>query len=164
LPLIPIPALNFAKKAGVLKTVILAFTWMYVTAFLPVQKYILHLNALHYLLIANRFLFLLMLCIIFDSRDIDIDKMRGLHSLATDVKKGNLRLVFYCTTITLVLINILLIRNGISVFQSAGLQIAVLATLIAYKCSFQQQGYIFYYFIVDGLMIFSALATFIASI
>ena len=38
LPLLPFKFLNFFRRAGVLKTLLLALTWSYVTAFLPVQK------------------------------------------------------------------------------------------------------------------------------
>jgi hypothetical protein len=39
-----------------------------------------------------------------------------------------------------------------------------LIVLFVYRMSLKQQGYIFYYFIVDGLMLFSAVATYVASI
>ena len=44
------------------------------------------------------FLFMLLLCIIFDNRDVAIDQLLGLHSLATDLKASTvdafLKIVF----------------------------------------------------------------------
>lgn len=164
IPLIRINAFNFTRKAGFVKTVLLATTWTYVTAFLPMQKAIEFIDTADLFMLASRFLFMLLLCIIFDSRDIAIDKIRGFKSLATELKPAILHLVVLMNIVLLIGINMLFAFNGITFYQSIGLQTALLATVVAYKFSFHQQGYFFYYFLIDGLMIFSALATFIASI
>ena len=44
------------------------------------------------------------------------------------------------------------------------LQTSTIALLVVYFLSTRQQGYLFYYFVVDGLMLFSALTTFVAGI
>ena len=41
---------------------------------------------------------------------------------------------------------------------------STIALLVVYFFSTRKQGYLFYYFVVDGLMLFSALATFVAGI
>ena len=48
--------------------------------------------------------------------------------------------------------------------QLVALQISTLALSVVYFYATKKQGYFFYYFIVDGLMLFSALATYIAGI
>ena len=164
IPLLPFKFTQFVRKAGVLKTVLLAFTWSYVTAYLPLQKSFLLLNNADLFIISRRFLFMLMLCIIFDSRDMSVDKIRGLRSLATDLGPKTLR--FFIGVIFLVLFatNFLSLNYGISINQSIALQVSTLALLIAWYFSTKKQGYFFYYFFIDGLMLFSALTTYIASI
>jgi len=88
IPLLPISFLKFTRKAGVLKTILLAFTWTYVTVIIPLGKDYSLLTHADLFIISRRFLFMLMLCIIFDNRDKDIDKIRGLHRLATVLKPG----------------------------------------------------------------------------
>jgi hypothetical protein len=143
---------------------LLAFTWTYVTAFIPLQKTYLFLDNADLFIITRRFLFMFMLCIIFDSRDIAVDKLRGLHSLATDLSPATLQLLIYSVFIVLFGTNLLSTSYGVTVYQSIALQVSTIALLVVYFYSTRKQGYLFYYFLVDGLMLFSAMATFIASI
>ncbi len=163
-PLLPLGFLKFTRRAGVLKTLLLAFTWTYVTAFIPIQKEVSLLSSPDIFVLTRRFLFMLMLCIIFDSRDIKVDKIRGLHSLATDLQPKTLRYLIVIIFIILFLTNFLCLRYGMSNSQSTALQLSTVALLATYFLSTKKQGYFFYYFFVDGLMLFSALATYIASI
>ncbi len=163
-PLLPFRFLHFTRKAGVLKTTLLAFTWTYVTALIPMQKAFLLLNDVEIFILTRRFLFMLMLCIIFDNRDISVDKIRGLRSLATDLGPKTMRALIYSIFVILFATNFLFRYYGISVGQSIALQISTIALLATYYYSTKKQGYIFYYFWVDGMMLFSALATYIASI
>jgi hypothetical protein len=164
IPLLPFRILQFTRKAGVLKTILLAFTWAYVTAFIPIQRSYSLLNNADLFIISRRFLFMLMLCIIFDNRDKAVDKMRGLHSLATDLKPAVLKMLIYCIFAALFLSNFLYKDHGITFKQSMALQISTVALLTVYFYAAKKRSYLFYYFIVDGLMLFSALATFIAGI
>lgn len=164
IPLLPVKILHFTRKAGVLKTVLLAFTWAYVTAFIPLQKEYAHLNGADIFILTRRFLFMLMLCIIFDNRDKAVDKIRGLHSLATVLEPGQLQLLITGVFVILFGTNFMSVNYGISFTQSIALQTSTISLLITYFFSLRKQGYLFYYFIVDGLMLFSALTTFIAGI
>ena len=164
IPLLPISFLKFTRKAGVLKTTLLAFTWSFVTVFIPLQKASFILTDLEFFILTRRFLFMLMLCIIFDNRDIAVDKIRGLRSLATDLSVKTMRYLIYSIFIILFATNFLFRYYGVSIAQSIALQISTIALLITYYYSTKKQGYLFYYFFVDGMMLFSAAATWVASI
>lgn len=164
IPLLPFRQLYFIRRAGVLKTFLLAFTWAYVTAFLPLQKSIALIDQADSFIITRRFLFMLMLCIIFDNRDKAVDKIRGLRSLATDLRPAMLRLVIFIIFAVLFVTNFFYKNYELSLNQSIALQVSTLALLTVYFYSTRKQGYFFYYFIVDGLMMFSALTTYIAGI
>ncbi len=163
LPLLPFRVLYFIRRAGVLKTFLLAFTWAYVTVFMPLQKTYALLDSADMFVFTRRFLFMLMLCIIFDNRDKAVDKIRGLHSLATDLRPQHLKMLIYLIFIVLFGTNFLFSFYGISFSQSIALHISTLALLAVYFLSIKKQGYLFYYFFVDGMMLFSALATYIAT-
>ena len=163
-PLMPFHFLHFTRKAGFLKPVILAFTWTYATVFIPFKISGLPNSSAIWMLFNNRFLFMLMLCIIFDARDAAVDKVRGLHSLATDVKPKTLHLImiflFIGYIVNGVLFRIYLQEKvQITAFLTAGF-----ATAVVYFYSLKKQGYFFYYFVVDGLMLLSSLLTGLASI
>ena len=164
IPLLPFGVLKFTRKAGVLKTSLLAFTWSYVTVIIPLQREELVLSGLELFILTRRFLFMLMLCIIFDNRDIAVDKIRGLRSLATDLGAKAMRLLIYSIFIILFVSNFLFRYYGVSIPQTIALQVSTIALLVTYYYSTRKQDYLFYYFFVDGMMLFSALATYVASI
>ena len=164
LPLLPFRFLQFTRKAGIMKTTLLAFTWTHVTAFIPLQKQVESLSNGDWFILTRRFLFMLMLCIIFDSRDIAVDKIRGLRSLATDLSPKNLRNLIGVIFVLLFATNFLFHYFGVSIAHAIAMQVSTIALLIAYYYSTKKQGYLFYYFFIDGLMIFSAFATYLAGI
>lgn len=163
-PLLPFHQLAFTRRAGFLKTSLLAFTWTYVTAFLPMLQFGLQFTSLGLVLLVKRFCFMLMLCILFDNRDAAIDKIRGLSSLATDLSPQLMKWLIYGLFIALFVLNFVLGTLGITLAQRIALQLASFATLVVYFYSTKKQGYLFYYFVVDGLMFLSALLVTIASI
>ncbi len=163
LPLWPFPFATLLRKAGFVKTTLLAFTWAYVTTIIPgiTSHSVGWLPLLT--LFAARFFFMALLCIIFDTRDIKVDKMNALRSLATDVSRkllGKIMVFAFCCYIA----------AGIAVrmhfgdnSQLAAFLVTGIAVWWVYTASKKPQGYIFYYFVVDGLMLCSAAATFFAS-
>ena len=152
------------RRAGFAKTFLLAFTWMFVTGYFPLYKVVFPLNGVALLLLINRFSFILLLCIIFDNRDIASDKVKGLHSLATDINAIAVRWIVIFSFVSFFATVYLLRANGISLLQSVTLHITGLLTLATYQYSLKKRGYTFYYFWVDGLMFLSALSTTLASI
>jgi 4-hydroxybenzoate polyprenyltransferase len=163
-PLMPFKALHFTRRAGFLKTILLSFTWAFVTVYIPCRLANVPSVTTIWLLFGTRFLFMLMLCIIFDKRDAQLDKIRGLHSLATDVNKVTLRYIMLAIFIAFMVNGILLRTHFKDFLQIAALMVTGIVTVIVYLCSQKKQGYFFYYFLVDGLMLFSALTTYVASI
>ncbi len=163
-PLLPNKVFHFSRKTGLLKTFLLAFTWAFVTVYIP-YKYAPTANFITLvMLFNNRLLFMLMLCIIFDARDTKIDKIRGLQSLTTIVNSTVVRNIMIALFL-LYLINGTLLRvYNNETGQIAAFLLTGLFTVKVYFLSLKKQGYFFYYFLVDGLMLFSALATYVTSI
>lgn len=162
IPVMPFKQLSFTRKAGFLKTILLAFTWAIVTTLIPLQISILAMGRAALLIFINRFLFMLMLCIIFDKRDVAVDKIRGLQSLATDIKPLLLHYLTGFIFISYLLISYLLNAFEVPVLQIAALMVTGIITLCVYISSLKKRGYVFYYFLVDGLMFLSALLTWLA--
>lgn len=162
LPLLPYRFLQFTRKSGVLKTILLAITWTYITAIMPVLHQHGELTETSLFIISRRFLFMFMLCIIFDNRDVAVDKIRGMRSLATDLSPGTLRLIIIFLFILLFGTNFGYQWVGISIPHTIALQVSTIALLVTYFFSTRKQGYFFYYFCVDGMMLFSAVVTFMA--
>jgi 4-hydroxybenzoate polyprenyltransferase len=163
-PLLPFKWVQVAKKAGVLKTVLLAFTWAFITVYIPYQYAGTDNPTALYLLFLIRFLFMLMLCIIFDARDTGIDKIRGLQSLTTMLSASAVKLIMFFLFAMFLAAGVLYRVYFNEPLQIAALMVIGAAVAVAYYHSLKKQGYFFYYFFIDGLMLFSALVTFVASI
>lgn len=164
LPLWPFKFVLITQKAGFLKPILLAATWAYVTALVPAVP-VLETQIIPVLVLTiTRFFFMLLLCIIFDMRDIEIDKIHNLHTLATDVPRKTLQVIIHVVFVFFLL-------GGIFIriyFREGGQLISFLLTGIIvytlYRLSLKPRGYLFYYFLIDGVMLISSAATYIAAI
>lgn len=164
LPLWPFTFSARLRKAGFLKTTLLAFTWAYVTTVVPaaVVSEIHGYNLI--ILLLSRFFFMLLLCAIFDRRDIKVDKLHALHSLATDISTAQFKLLMRIIFIMYLLMGALIRYELHNSPQFIALLVTGGAVWLVYRFSLKPNDYIFYYFIVDGLMLFSALTTWVAEL
>ena len=163
LPFLQIKSLEKIKKAGFLKTILLAFTWAYVTVYLPVAASNINQPIIIYWLV-QRLLFMLVLCIIFDTRDVESDMLKGFHTLATDLSSKAIQILVILLFVASVVQHFYGIYFYASAKQVLGLQAVVACTVIIYVVSLKKRGYLFYYCIVDGLMIVSAIVSTLVSI
>jgi 4-hydroxybenzoate polyprenyltransferase len=163
-PVMPFKQLHFTRRAGVVKTILLSFTWAFVTILIPLQIPVFQMNKAGVLLFINRFLFMLMLCIIFDKRDAAVDKIRGLHSLATAIKPRSLHYFMAFILLCYIGATLQMTFYGVGAWHIAALIIAGLIAQWIYVLSLQKRGYLFYYFVVDGLMFLSAIFTGIVTV
>ena len=162
LPILPFKQLDWIRRIGFIKTVLLAFTWAIITTLVPLQVPIWSMGSLPSLVFIGRFLFMLLLCIIFDKRDESVDKIRGLQSLATLFHPLILHFLIAFIFIGYIGVNFFMKGYGVKTDQVIALTVIGLVSLIMYAVSLQKKGYLFYYFGVDGLMFFSALLTWLA--
>lgn len=158
LPLWPFSFSKKIQKLGFLKTLLLAFTWAFVTVFLAFSMYAPGKITLTVFFV--RFLFMLLLCIIFDKRDIVVDKSKGLQTLVSKIKESRIDDLFY-----FLLLLYFIVASYQFTFRMLHFYFmlpAVLSLILgfAYKKSNKPQGYLFYYFFIDGLMLVSFLLNF----
>ena len=164
IPLVPLKQFHFTRKAGFVKTILLAIAWTMATILIPLQIRIIDMPVSALLVFILRFLFMLMLCIIFDKRDAGIDKIRGLQSLATVISPALLNYFFSFIFLVYILASFVLKYYNISMSNILALMFTGMFTGWVYIMSFKKRDYIFYYFVVDGLMFLSGLLTVLVSI
>lgn len=163
LPLLPLSFAAVFQRAGYLKTILLAGTWAFVTVFWPVASDGSHDGKIVWILFLQRFSFMFILCIIFDARDLKTDLLRSLGSLVTSVSRTSLQVITILSFVCYMSLSILLSLHLRHPSLAVAWGFTGLATWFLYRFSHRQQGYWFYYFGVDGLMLLSALATFLAT-
>ncbi len=156
-PKLPQPIFKDLKRIAVGKTIFLALVWMYVTTMLPV--FIAHVpwTGACTLFAANRFFLIYAICILFDYRDRADDKAEGIRSLITYFNEKGIDLIFY-------LCLVLFAASGLalSVYHYPALVLILLLipgifVAALYTRSKKSFSDYLYYFVLDGLMMFSAL-------
>ncbi len=164
MPLWPFAWARYLRRAGILKTILLAFTWAYVTVVIPAAPVLATETIAVLSLLVARFFFVGMLCVIFDRRDVKLDEAHAIHSIATDLRKPTLDKLMLLAFIIYMAAGLLVRYLFSDSYQLAAFIVTGLVVGWVYLLSLKPRGYLFYYFVVDGLMIFSAAATFMASL
>lgn len=147
---------------GVVKTVLLAVVWTIATVLVPLADSE-DASALISLLLI-RFFFIFMLNIIFDVGDAANDRQLNLRTLATDSSSRNLygwmafSIGIYTTAIVYSVWHFLPVLTGVVLWSM------VLPVAMLFRKAFSKQSYHFYYLYTDGLMLCSAVATYLAGI
>jgi 4-hydroxybenzoate polyprenyltransferase len=164
LPVITSIKFRSHKNAGFIKTILLAFTWSFFTVFIPSFSIInSHLTQVISLFMM-RFFFMLMLCIIFDSRDVAIDKLSNLPSIGSELNRKSLTLIMMMVLVAYVFSLFWLhhfVQNPLILFLQL---MAGALTFVIYMLALKKRGYYFYYFLTDGLMLLSSLSVYLATI
>jgi hypothetical protein len=151
------------KKIAFLKTILLAFAWAFSTVVIPAANEVDIYSGVVIPIFLIRFVFMLMIGIIFDFRDIEKDQQFSLSSLPAVFNQPQL----IGLMLGLLLINSIVI--WLMPFQITDIHrfILMLSTALCFLMfilSLKKRNYYFYYFLVDGLMLFSAIASIIATL
>ena len=162
------PALPFGKRKrikdyGFLKIITLALLWTLVTVWFPVND--IPVNKMLYLFIfIKRFVFMFVLCLLFDVRDIDVDRKENIKTLpvALGEKKSY--------DIALMVLVLFLVLSGAQyfLFPEAGIFIAMIlstvATFITVELSKKINSDFFYLAGIDGMMLLQAALVYLLSL
>lgn len=155
-PKIPLPVFQLLKKVAIGKTIFLALIWAYVTSLLPVLiDGVITQKAIIFFI--GQFFLIYSICILFDFRDREDDKAEGIRSMITYFDERRINILFILSVIIFFMFTLLLLN-----YDLAWINIIVLllpgALLVAlYKHAKQNFSDYLYYFVLDGLMMLSAL-------
>lgn len=156
-PKLPQPIFRRLRHIAVGKTVFLAFVWMYVTTILPVIVAEATWRPEYVLFAVSRFFLIYAICILFDYRDRQDDKKDGIRSLITLLNERGIDLVFIASLAIFGLGTLALGFFHIPAFYVFLLLIPGMLTALLYNRAKRDFSDYLYYFILDGLMMFSGL-------
>lgn len=163
-PQLPQPAFRQLRKIAFGKTIFLALIWTYATTVLPVVTSDLPWNHTLSLFATARFFFVFCICILFDLRDREADKIIGVKSLVTRLNKGAISMLFTASWLLALLGNIwLFIKTG---HQQDTIYRLIPLLLLASLYSYARKHYSdwLYDIVLDGLLAFSAVLMLLARI
>ncbi|HEY2721573.1 MAG TPA: hypothetical protein VGI82_07600 [Chitinophagaceae bacterium] len=156
-PKVPHPWFRALRKVAVGKTFFLTLVWAYVTTILPVILANTPYTLPIILFMVGRLFFIYAICIMFDFRDRADDKATGIRSMVTSLsEKGVDRLFFFSLVISIVS-TILLWRYHFSIGEIIALLVPCVIAAAIYEYAKKNFSDYLYYFIIDGLMMFSSL-------
>ena len=156
-PKIPHPLFRALRKVAVGKTIFLALVWMYVTTLLPVIIGGAGFTIPILLFVISRFFFIYSICIMFDFRDRADDKAAGIRSMVTWFSEKGVDALFFASLLISAIATILLLGYDFSVASVVVLLIPGIIAAAIYDYAKRNFSDYLYYFIIDGLMMFSAL-------
>jgi len=156
-PKIPHRWFRALRKVAIGKTISLALVWTYVTAILPVIVEESRWTTDVILYAISRFFFIYAICILFDFRDREDDQAAGIRSMVTWFSEKNVNRLFYASVFICYCTVIALHFYGYSWQGIILLLIPAVITQLMYRYAKNNFSDMLYYFILDGLMMLSAL-------
>ena len=162
-PKIPFQPFTWLRKIAVGKTIFLSLVWTHSTAILPLVLRNIHWQNEHYIFVVNQFFLIYPICILFDYRDRDEDKKQGIKSMITFFSDKNINLLFYSSLAIFFITIIALAFSGVSLVNCIALSIPGVIVALVYNYSKRETSDYWYYFFLDGLMMFSAVLLYIFS-
>lgn len=156
-PKIPLPAFRWLRRIAIGKTIFLALVWMHVTTTLPLAIADTRWETSHVLFALSRFFLIYAICILFDYRDREHDRQLGIRSLITWLSEKAIVRLFALSIVVFFVSTLLLALYGFSALTIGLLAIPGLIVLLLYPYASTHFSDTLYYFLLDGLMAFSAL-------
>jgi 4-hydroxybenzoate polyprenyltransferase len=155
-PFLPFGEKKRIKDYGLLKILTITFLWTVVTVWFPVNSMPFD-NNLFWLVFVKRFVFMFVLCLLFDMRDIEIDHQENINTLG--VKLG-LRKSYQLSYLLLIVFVIVAFAQYIYLPQTGfliAMLISALVTLFMIECTRKNNSDYIYLAGIDGMMLLQAL-------
>lgn len=143
------------KSYGYIKPFYLALVWTLCSVSLPMLTANVQVSFLPFI---STYLFMLSLCIVFDLKDIVIDRAANI----TTIPQLLSRIALFSIIVSIILINCLFILQNINAWNLALLITSVMQIWITYDLIYKQADHSFLYLLrVDGLMLLWSIFYFI---
>lgn len=150
------------KDFGLLKIITLSLMWTLVTVWFPANQ--LPYDTLVFLFVfIKRFIFIFVLCLVFDIRDASVDASHGIQTLPVLIGIRNAYFICYGLLMLLLCINLAEYFVTGSKFIGAFF-ISILATALVVRYSQKNNSDITCLFGVDGMMLLQALLVWLFSL
>jgi 4-hydroxybenzoate polyprenyltransferase len=145
------------RKVAYGKTILLAAVWMYVTTVLPIVISTGKWSPDYSFFTLSRFFLIYAICILFDYRDREDDKAAGIRSMITYFSERGITKLFFLSLALFALFTLWLLMDDYSLRDVILLLIPGFILALLYNHAKLNLSDDLYYFVLDGLMMLSAL-------
>lgn len=161
-PLLPFTNKKRIKDFGLLKIIILALLWTLVTVWFPADEANYGLS--FQLIFIRRFIFIFVLCLLFDIRDIEIDRHENISTLAVMLGKKRSYILCYILLLIFAALSVVQFVHHANAVELAAMLISAAATIITIELSKKNNSDFIYLACIDGMMFLQAILVIIGSI
>jgi 4-hydroxybenzoate polyprenyltransferase len=159
-PVIPFWRKKRIKDFGFLKILTLALLWTFVTVWFPVNNLFFEKNIFIFIFL-KRFVFLFVLCLLFDIRDIEIDRKENIVTLPVFLGKKKSYYIAYIFLIVFIILSLI----QFFYFNDTGVLIAMLlsaaATFFVVEHTKKANSDFVYLAGIDGMMLLQAMLVYL---
>lgn len=156
-PKLPHELFRILKKIAIGKTIFLATVWTYVTTILPLVISAEIWKTDMFLFVLSRFFLVYAICILFDYRDREDDKADGIRSMITYFNERGINYLFSFSLLLFSIFTLLMLKYGHTILTVVLIWLPGIIVAALYNHGKKNFSDIFFYFVLDGLMMLSAL-------
>ncbi len=155
-PNLPFQPFYSLRRFAIGKTIYLALVWTYATSLLPIMLAGEQVNNDLIIFSLSRFFLVYAICILFDWRDREEDRAKGVRTLATLTLEKNLRAIYFLSILLSLSFSVWHGYDGHSL-TSIFMSLPALFLFFIYPRAERERGELFHYVLLDGLMMLSAI-------
>ncbi len=159
-PVIPFGKRKRLKDFGFAKIITLSLMWTFVTVWFPAANFNIEKN-LFLFVFFQRLAFMLVLCLLFDLRDIDIDRSENINTIVVLLgkKKSYLLTYFFLIIFMLISAGLFMYSHNKNAFTAMAVSACITFSIIYLTKKIFND--LFYLLCVDGLMLAQAVLAYL---
>ncbi|HEY8687966.1 MAG TPA: UbiA family prenyltransferase [Chitinophagaceae bacterium] len=162
-PFLPFTNKKRIKDFGLMKIITLSLLWTLVTVWFPVDE--INFTGLSFQLIfLRRFIFIFILCLLFDIRDTEVDRRENIATLSVKVGIKKSYTLCYLLLVVFTALSIIQYIHLPEARQLILMLFSAIATGITIEYSKKKYSDIVYLALIDGMMLLQALLVIFASV
>ena len=162
-PFLPVGKRRRIKDYGFLKIVTLSLLWTLVTVWFPVNT--MHVNNwLFFLVFVKRFIFMFVLCLLFDLRDIEIDRKEKINTLPVKLGKNQSYNLSYALLIIFLALSLVKYFYVPQMPFLIAMVISSIITLLIIERTKKTNSDFIYLAGIDGMMLLQAVLVYLFSL
>ena len=155
-PFLPFRGKKRIKDFGLLKIITLSLLWTLVTVWFPIVESPFAIISFQ-LVFLRRFIFIFILCLLFDIRDVPVDKAENINTLPVRMGMAKAYSLAYSLLFFFTMLNVVQVIRIAEYPQFWAMMISALATFFIIRKSRNNRNDLYYLAAVDGMMILQAL-------
>lgn len=162
-PVLPFKNRKRLKDFGILKIITLTILWTIVTVWFPVSQ-AFYTDISFLLIFFRRFIFIFILCLVFDIRDTEVDNKENRRTIPIVVGAKKAYIICYILLVIFIVLSLIQYLKIPDIAQLNAMLLSAATTFVMIEFTKKNKSDIFYLASIDGMMLLQAALVIIGSI